>query len=90
MKTLFTFLTAYCIVRGIECCAGDKEHGGVDVLTSAYLFLNMVSAHLPQSGHASIGQSGYTKRIMSDAEMARQIVHVLLHGIGRETTEREM
>lgn len=67
----------------------DKEHGGVDAFTSAYLFLNMVSAHLPQSGHASMGQSEHTKRIMSDAEMARQIVYVLLHGIGRETTEKD-
>ncbi|HVB20623.1 MAG TPA: TetR/AcrR family transcriptional regulator [Ktedonobacteraceae bacterium] len=54
----------------------DQQHGGVDALTSAYLFLNMVSAHLPQSGH--------TNRVTSDAEMAQKIVYVLLHGIGRE------
>ncbi len=65
----------------------DSADGGVDAFTAAYLFLNMVSVHLPQSGHSSSGQMGHTERTVSDAEMARQIVHVLLYGLAQETAK---
>ena len=64
----------------------DRTHGGVDAFTAAYLFLNMVSVHLPQSRHSSLEQQEHTERTVSDAEMARQIVHVLLYGLAQEMT----
>lgn len=59
----------------------DPAHDGLDATTAAYLFLSMVSAHLPQARNENDQQMEHAKRTVSDAEMARQIVQVLLYGL---------
>ena len=59
----------------------DRAHGGLDATTAAYLFLSMISAHLPQARNDDLRQAEHTQRTVSDAEMARQVVHVLLYGL---------
>lgn len=57
----------------------DQQHGGMDVMTGAYMFMNMLSQFLTKS-HSEQRFASF-RRDMTESERAEIIVHILLHGL---------
>lgn len=60
----------------------DQEHGGVDVMTAAFLFMNMLTRFIIRPSEAA------TQLPLKPGERAEIVVHILLHGIAYPTVEQ--